>query len=66
MFVSIFLKGVTMLTTLCWLLAFAIIKHSLMITLKLPKLLCYLIAGILIGPYMFNLIDDYTLALSDE
>lgn len=55
-----------MLQTMFWILLSAILLSELMQFLHLPPLLGYKFAGILIGPFVLNLIDDSILSLSDE
>lgn len=53
-----------MLSSLAIILLFGLLLGSMFNKLKLPSLLGMILAGILLGPHVFNLVDDSILALS--
>ncbi len=55
-----------MLESLAYILLFGIISGYIFYRMKLPSLLGMLITGILLGPYMFNLIDKPILDISGD
>lgn len=60
------LVPVFMLTSLAYIFLTALLLGYVFTKLRLPTLLGMLIAGILLGPYALNLIDDSLLSISTE
>lgn len=55
-----------MLTSLAFIFLLGMFLGSLFNKVRLPSLLGYLISGILLGPYCFNLLDDSILSISAD
>ena len=55
-----------MLTSIAMIILFALLAGILFTKMKLPSLLGYIIVGILISPYAFNLIDESLLNISAD
>ena len=55
-----------MLSSIAYILLFGMFLGTVFQKLKLPKLLGMIIAGMLIGPYLLNLLDDSILNISSQ
>src|SRR5690554_5455831 len=55
-----------MLTSLAWIFLLGMFAAYVFKRLKLPNLLGMLLTGILLGPYVFNLLDGSILAISPD
>lgn len=61
-----FIKGGKMLTSLAFIFLLGLILGSLFTKLKLPALLGMIITGIILGPYVLNLLDSSILSISSS
>ena len=55
-----------MLTSLALIFLTGLLLASLFEKLKLPRIIGMLLAGILLGPYVLNLLDDSVLSISSD
>ena len=55
-----------MLTSLALVFLSGLLLASLFEKLKLPRIIGMLLAGILLGPYVLNLLDDSVLSVSSD
>lgn len=55
-----------MLTSLALIFLTGLLLASLFENLKLPRIIGMLLAGILLGPYVLNLLDDSVLSISSD
>lgn len=63
---AFFIKGGKMLTSLAFIFLLGLILGSLFTKLKLPALLGMIITGIILGPYVLNLLDSSILSISSS
>lgn len=63
---AFFIKGGNMLTSLAFIFLLGLILGSLFTKLKLPALLGMIITGIILGPYVLNLLDSSILSISSS
>ncbi len=61
-----YIRGVIVALSIAIIMFFGMLGNLLFIKLKLPGLLGMLIAGVIIGPYSLNLIDDSVLSISAD
>lgn len=50
--------GVIMLKSISYILIFCLFGKALFKKIKLPDIICFLLVGILIGPFALDLIDE--------